>query len=382
MPVKIGYYIVAASLVLGVEMTAQTQSPRVDLASLDPLAQADPNGTQEWRKVKAADAEMVKAFKEKVRANDSARNTDATATAIARADAAKKFYQTYPKHPSATEARKLEIFALMDGDEGGDGFAALDARLNAASRAFRRDKNLPERERVAVAGAVDFHGAGRSPKTRAAFAAACEQVARDLIAEFPAQPAGYESLLALAAQRDNDRGADLAREVASTATIPSVRLTAARLSTRLGLKGRNLADILPSLAQPVSAPGNSIAKSIPVGASGRSATGPLTIIYSWSVNDPASLATARLLGQRRVDRARWIGVNLDAKSSHATAQKIAIEGGFPGTQIYDELGLEGATATTLGFGPVPAALLVASDGEIGDVYLIDDIVNTLGRFGL
>jgi hypothetical protein len=352
--------VLAVALVVPLGAQIKLPSP----AATDPLSKASPVANQAW-------LTLLNSFSNggatpgSNQQDSAATNTPASlaTAALARADLAKAFYQAYPTHPDATAARKLEILALLDADTGST--PAVSARLSSTELAFRHDTTVSEADRAIVAGFYDFRQAVKSPDTTGSPLTAIEQAARGLVTEFPQQPQGYESLLTLAAQKGNPRGLIIAQGLISSAGSASVKQRAQSLVTRLGLKGRKLSDVVPALA-----------------ATQPAGTGKLTIVYSWSIQSPSSLAMAKLLGQRPTDHGLWIGVNLDAKSALASAEKIAADGKFPGQQVYDDQGANGTVAKAFGFDSAPLALFVGSDGVIVDVYDAQVLLNTLPYFGL
>jgi hypothetical protein len=210
----------------------------------------------------------------------------------------------------------------------------------------------------------DLRAATGAPTTVAEMLQASEAAARRLMTEFPDQGDGYEWMLVLAAKAGKGKGAALAGELADSSAPDEVRQEARRMLTRVGLVGRKLAEIAPALMA-----------AWPAGS--RS----LTIIYAWSMRNPASLARARLLGWRRVNAARWIGLNLDTAADHAFAKRLAALGRFPGLQVYDDRGSGSDLAEKLGLS-AGTVLLIDTDGMIADVHTGDDLTDMLEFFQL
>ena len=112
------------------------------------LAKADPAANQAW-------ANLETAFIANAPAANGNSPADMATSAIAKADLAESFYEQYPSHPRAIEARKYEIFALLDGAIPSN--ADLQARLSSRVAAFRANLSFPEKDRAIVAGSYDFH---------------------------------------------------------------------------------------------------------------------------------------------------------------------------------------------------------------------------------
>ena len=276
------------------------------------------------------------------------------------ADQARDFYRRFPQDSRAREARKLEVTALLGATI--DGNPATEARLQAMALAFESDSGNSERDRAIVAGFHYFHVASRNIRRPADEPVLFEGVARRLMQEFPTQPQGYESLLTLAHRNDEAQSRALANELLGSAAADGVKAEAQKLLTQLGLKDCPLSSVAPALAGALA--------------------GKPAVIYVWASWSPDSLALAQMLGTRRLDAATWIGLNVDDASGQDAARKAAAAGQFPGQQMYDNRGMAGPLAASLGVSSVPWVCLVDSQGVIRDVRGLDDLATKLALWGL
>jgi len=279
---------------------------------------------------------------------------------LALADQARDFNQQFPQDSHAREARKLEITALLGATI--DGNPATEARLQAAALAFEGDIGNSESDRAIVAGFHYFHLASQNIKQPADEPVLFEGVARRLMQEFPGQPQGFESLLTLAYRAGEAQSRALASELAGSAAPDHVRAGAQKLLTQLALKDQPLSSVAPALAGALA--------------------GKPAVIYVWASWSPDSLALAQMLGTRQLDSATWIGLNVDDTSAQGAARQASAAGRFPGQQTYDDRGMDGALAATLGVSRVPWVCLVDSQGVIRDVRGLDDLATKLTGLGL
>lgn len=328
-------------------VSAQSERDIISLNSGDTVADT------EWKNIK-----------ESSKVNETLRggvNESSARRAVGRADELRSFYLKHPEHPQARAAKKAEIMALLDASVDRD--PTTEARLDTAARAFCGDTSNSERERAIVAGFHSFHQADLRLKSQSDYLISFEKVARDLINQYPTQPQGYESLLTLARDNDEAKSLTLAKELIASSAPESVKVGAGKLLTQLGLNGRVLSDVLPTLAE---------------------AKKPLkpTIIYGWASWSPGSLALAQTLGTRRTDAVVLIGLNLDVAVDRAAAENLAAINKFPGHLIYDDFGTEGETARKLGVAGVPFVYFIDRSGVIRDVRGLIGLEKKLTDLGL
>jgi len=280
-----------------------------------------------------------------------------------RADDAKEFYTRFPQHPKAVEARKHEALALMQAVRAGD--ASLKTRTDATVQAFRRDKSVPVEHRVEVVGTYGFSQATSGNASRAERLVALEQVARGLVAEFPTQSQGYESLLTVANASDNEKGRSLANELLASESPPAIKQRARLLIAQLELVGQSLATLLAGV--------DSVALKAAL------KNGKPTLIYAWILSSPGSIKLAqRLAKTTAVSDFNLFGVSLD-QDTVAASQQAASEQ-LPGILIYDQQGPAGLLATTLKLTQAPQVFFADGQGILRDVHGTDDITTKLARY--
>lgn len=279
------------------------------------------------------------------------------------ADQAKDFYSKTPDHAHAHEARKFEVLALVQAAQAGD--TAMEGRLETTAAIFRANMNIPAAIRVQGAGAVDFAREMRKAKGKAGRIDAAERVARGLIAEFPTQPQGYESLLTLAGIFDNAKAGTVARELLASAAPDAIKTGAQVVLDRLALIGQSLSAVLEEAG---------------VGKGKWAKAGQASVVFSWATWSPGSVALGQMLAKRNIGKANVIAVNLDEDT--VAAAKLEQSANLPGKSLYDERGLAGAVASRLKLTTAPQVYLVDSAGIIRDVRGGDDLEAKLTQYGL
>ncbi len=282
---------------------------------------------------------------------------------LSAADRAKAFYEQYPQHPKAAEARLLEVRSLVSAAQSGD--ATAEDRAEAAVQALRSDGSIPAAIRVQAVSAHEFSRATRRSKDRDGRLKAIERVARNLATEFPDQPQGAESLLTVASQSDDATARKIAGELAESPAAPEVKVAARALLSRLSLVGKTLAIEFDGAGLPLL----------------RTAfkAGQPTVIYTWATSSPGSLRLAAELKKRGL-AANIIGLNLDTDKK--AAETLAQKEGLIGTLLYDERGLEGSLAQRWKLRRAPQVFLVDAQGVIRDVRGEGDLNQKLKQLGL
>jgi hypothetical protein len=294
------------------------------------------------------------------RALVSARATRSTQAA----DRAKDFYTKYPDHPKADEAKSMEVQALLSASQSGD--ATTEGRLNFAVQALRADPKVSTKIKAKTVAMHAFNVAMRGRKTRLERMEAIEQVARNLSADFPTEPQGYESLLTVALSTTDDTQARrVADELLRSPANANIKDGAKVLLRRINLVGQSLENEL------VGADAKAAKASLKAGQS--------TVIYTWASWSPGSLALAAKLKERGV-KANLLALNLDEDTQAAEA--LATKEALPGTAIYDERGRAGSLAQRLGIRSAPQVIIVDATGKISDVRGEFDLEKKLTQLGL
>lgn len=282
----------------------------------------------------------------------------------AAADRAREFYTKFPDDPHAEEAKTQEVQALINAARTGD--ATAEGRLNTTVEAYRADKKVSNKVKVQTVAAHAFNQAMRGQKTKAERFAAIENVARNLAADFPDQPQGYESLMTIAAaDEDEGKARKIAEELLRSPSPAAVKENARALLGRMDLMGKPIAAEFDGAD----------AKKAKVAAK----AGRVTLIYTWASWSPGSLALAAKLKQRGVN-ANVVALNLD--DDPKAAEALAAKEGLPGTIVYDERGREGALAQRLKVKSAPQVIIVDAQGVIRDVRGEVDLEKKLTQLGL
>ncbi|MDB6166582.1 MAG: hypothetical protein JWQ83_1722 [Lacunisphaera sp.] len=242
----------------------------------------------------------------------------------------------------------MEVNGLMGAVNLGD--AKIEDRLDLAVGELRADQTLPRDLRARVVGGYSFSRVVRKSRSPAERTAATEQTARDLIREFPSEPQGYESLLNVALESDDEKYRNLLFFLWQSSAPTVVKLRVRTRMDRHFLKGEKISELLADAGE------EKLAKNLTPGRP--------TILYAWSAGNAASMAIEEALKLRALAQANVIGICLDRDipAARAAAQPAHL----PGTLYYDEHGSGGKLATRLKIDGAPALILVGADGRIVD----------------
>ena len=300
-------------------------------------------------------------------ANQAARSAARAKQATKHSDnakLAKEFYTKYPDHPKAVEARELEVMSLIGATGAGD--AASEATLDSTVAALRADEKLAKAQRARVAGVYEFTRATRKSKIREERLAAIEKAARKLQGEFPDQLQGHSSLLTVASASDDTKYRQLLFELWQTDLPPGLKPRVRALLDRFYLSGERVQAMFADAA----------AKDLTAALR----PGQPTIIYSWSTDNPASLAMAEEIRQRALAGAVVIGLNLDRDVD--AAQQAARKNGLPGLHYFSSLGINNPLALRLKINSAPVVVLVDAYGVIRDTRGEYALAVKLAQLGL
>jgi len=278
------------------------------------------------------------------------------ADAFARADHAKAKYESSPSGIDAGKARLAEVVALLSAPRDD---ATARERLLAAVAAAKGNGTMARPDLAELVATFKMADAVRSTKqaSRTEILSAIAAAARDLQAEFPDQPQGFESLLNVARESDDEAMRALLKEMDLLPAPAHLKADAVRLTTRLDLGGKGLPTVLAGIADfPTSSPERSV------------------IIYGWSMSDePGAMFIHSLSSQFD---AEFVGVNLDWDGQ--AARRFAEVHNLPGVQIYDVRGSNGIVAWRLGL-TATSALLVDKAGVIREPRLEQNAEAKLNR---
>ena len=156
------------------------------------------------------------------------------------ADKLKDFYDRFPNHAKAAEARQKEFemlqFAVRLGNT--NKIAALESRVQERLK----DPKLSEDERFELRSeAVQRSVMQKQDQGEAAMLESFEKGARELLKEFPKREEPLQMLLEVAGeQSDSDKGRALAKEVLAAATSAPLKSSAEGLLKKLDALGKPL----------------------------------------------------------------------------------------------------------------------------------------------
>src|SRR4051812_6779548 len=155
------------------------------------------------------------------------------------ADKAKDFYTRFPKDTHAAEAKKKEVEMLQVAVQLGNTNRAQQLAAHEAERL--KDPNLSEDERFELRKQAVFRTiTSKRPEGREAMIAAQEAGARQLIKEFPKQELGYQLLLQLAGDSEQDKARQIAQEVADKAPSEDIKTAASGILKKYDALGKPL----------------------------------------------------------------------------------------------------------------------------------------------
>jgi hypothetical protein len=142
--------------------------------------------------------------------------------------AAREFYTTHAAHPRATEARKLEALAALEGITPKD--KSYERTAFATATAFRTSTSHPVADRIQVAHAMESVAITRRTLGRPWFAnpLLAETMLDRLRAEFGERPEIWGQFLALAENTYCDAGRDVAHRIVQSSDAPEPTKVAAR----------------------------------------------------------------------------------------------------------------------------------------------------------
>lgn len=190
---------------------------------------------------------------------------------------ARAFYTSYPSHPKAADARKLEAITALQGVESGD--IAQEQSALATGKAFRENVSHPLHDRFEVALAMDRLDLSLRIKSRRARGRPDDwkAIGDKLKSEFGDIAPVYSYYMDVAATADRETALRIATEVSRSSVASGTSKGRARvIIDREGLIGKPLTLKLTTIE------GNYI------DLAQHSTTA--TVILAWSPSDPSALA--------------------------------------------------------------------------------------------
>jgi hypothetical protein len=272
------------------------------------------------------------------------------------ADQAQAFYTAHPGDHRSGEARNIEIFALIEAREAGD--TTMDGRLQGAVAQLRQNPSLPDATKVRGVAADKFTRAVRGIQEFDEQMPALVRAAREIIAEFPRQPQGYQAMLAVSQGCEDALAAELTTELLSSAAPEQIKAAAQEQVQLLALLGRKL-DAFPGLAKLAA-----IHAGEPV------------LIYAWSMEHPGSLEVGRMVQARRFAA---IAINMDEAGEDAMA--VQHREGLGGEQIFADNAHWEALVSLLHLEAPGHIYLCDSNHEIVEVRAAQRLEAKLARWG-
>lgn len=276
-------------------------------------------------------------------------NQDTTAADyLTEANRWRKFSTDYPQSARAKTAKRLEAVNLIRAAQNGD--HGSDTRWVDLVSELRNDQDLPSRDRYQMVVMADFLEVQIQPGLGAlGRIAGYERVARKLIQDFPGEPGGYESMLAVARNTQPSKGRGLAQELLGTAAQNEVKNEARILIGRYELVGTNILDRLNHAGSSFD-----LNPELP------------TVIYAWATWNPRSMAQAVWL-KKQAAQVNLIGLCLDTDIVKARKTGEALSD----RQVYDEKGRKGTLAEALFLTDAGWVYQVSRDGVVLNVRVQD-----------
>lgn len=277
---------------------------------------------------------------------------------LADADQLRDFRRAHPRYPHLGEAKVMEAKALMRLTELGD--RTLEKRRDQIVYEIRHDSTLARSVRFETAAYYEnLHVSEKTYSSHGDKMLAYEKAARRLLNEFPAEPAAFESLVAIARDSSQDRMLSIARELVAGPAPKGVREQAGALIRRCSLIGKPVSKLVINLSD---------SDGLLTETKDR-----ISLLYTWKAEGPSSVALARYLGENTPSGIALVGVNLGGSGKSREASQEATK--LPGIQLNEserakdlidalELGTPGLVYLINRFGKIQD---VAAHNNIGEV---------------
>jgi thiol-disulfide isomerase/thioredoxin len=270
------------------------------------------------------------------------------------ADKVKDFYTRFPDHPKATEARTKEFemlqFAVYLGNT--NKLAALEAK----EQERLKDPKLSEEERFKMrVQAVQRAVMLKQKEGESAMLAEQEKGARQLLKDFPKREEGYQMLLEVANESEQDKGRELAKEVETGATSEQLKTAAQGLLKKLDALGKPLA------LKFTAVDGREVDLS--------TLNGKVVLVDFWATWCGPCIAELPKVkdAYERLHPKGFEIVGISFDSEKARLEKLVSSEAMTWPQYFDGKGWQNKFGQEYGINSIPAMWLVDKQGKLRDM---------------
>lgn len=270
-----------------------------------------------------------------------------TAAFVAAAEKAKEFYSTYPDHPGAAEARKIEVVSLLRAARGGS--AEAEAGATAVAQGFVDDDTNSRRDRYVIASMLKQRAVEKkAPGDPAALLSEYEKNAAELYAEYADVPEVYHLFLGLARNSPEAKARQLAADLLAKPAPPEVKAEAQAILDRLDMPGKTID--LKFITDDAKVFNLEEHRGKPV------------VLYFWSGRGRGSVTALPLIRDAAAGEATFVGFNIDP--DWVAARKALGDESIPGAQGWDPRGFSGDVPRQLRLEGVPRVYVFDAQGVL------------------